>query len=141
VIEINRQLSVPEEELSFTASRSSGPGGQHVNKASTRVTLHFDVQSSPSLSEYQKRRIVSRLSTRINRDGVLKLHCQRHRSQSANREELVRRFADLLGEALRRRRARKKTRPSREAVERRLDDKKRRGRLKRERSRRRNPED
>lgn len=134
MIKINRNLYIPERELKFTASRSSGPGGQHVNKVSTRVTLHFDVLNSPSLSPYQKRRILKRLDNRINRWGVLKVSSQRARSQAVNREEAVKRFAGLLEEALRRSAPRKKTRIPARAKERRLEEKKRRGRLKRERS-------
>jgi len=130
VIEINERLSIPEDELHFSASRSSGPGGQHVNKVSSRVTLEFHVLDSPSLDEAQKRRICSRLATRVTKDGRLKLHCQRWRSQAANRRELVARFSDLLRDALKRRRTRKKTRPSAAAVRRRLREKTHRGRVK-----------
>jgi ribosome-associated protein len=135
MIEIGKTLSIPESEISFTVSRSSGPGGQHVNKVSTRVTLQFDLRNSLHLSDRQKRRLATRLASRINRDGVLKLHCQRHRSQAANREELIRRFAALLRDALTRRRKRIATRPTRSSVERRLTEKQRRGRIKQDRKR------
>jgi ribosome-associated protein len=85
MIEINRNLSIPEHELSFTTARSGGPGGQHVNKVSSRVTLWFNVAESPSLSAFQKRRIMSRLATRINQRGELRVVAQQHRSQIANR--------------------------------------------------------
>lgn len=134
MIEINESLAVGEGELRFTASRSGGPGGQHVNKVNSRVTLHFDLWGSASLTDEQKRRIASRLPTRINKEGVLKLHAQRHRSQAANRAELIERFALLLHEALRLRRARRPSRPSRNSVERRLEEKKRRSRMKQRRS-------
>ena len=136
MIEINDRLEIPESELEFTASRSTGPGGQHVNKVSSRVTLHFDVASSPSLTETQRQRIFLRLPTRINKDGVLQMHAQKHRSQLANRREIMIRFADLLRGALEQRRPRKKTRPSRAADRRRLDGKKRRADLKQARSKR-----
>ena len=135
MIEVSQTLSIPEREIWFTASRSSGPGGQHVNKVSTRVTLHFDYRNSPSLTDAQKRRVAARLRTRINRDGILLLHCQRHRSRAANREELIHRFAGLLREALARRRRRIATRPTRGSEERRLREKRRRGQLKRKRER------
>jgi ribosome-associated protein len=106
-----------------------------VNKVSTRVTLQFDLRNSLHLSDRQKRRLATRLASRINRDGVLKLHCQRHRSQAANREELIRRFAALLRDALTRRRKRIATRPTRSSVERRLTEKQRRGRIKQDRKR------
>ena len=133
MIEINEQLAIPEEELSFTASRSAGPGGQHVNKVSSRITLHFDLLGSPTLTDGQKQRLTARLPTRITKRGVLQLHCQKHRSQAANRIEIVERFALLLREALRRRRPRKKTRKPRAAQEKRLEQKRRRGELKRTR--------
>lgn len=131
MIEIHPLLAIPEHELTFTASRSSGPGGQHVNKVSSRVTLSFDVANSPSLSEAQRRRLLARLATRITKDGVLKLHCQQHRSQAANRAELVTRFVAVLRQALRTRRRRKPTAPTRAARERRLTEKRQRGEIKR----------
>ncbi len=141
MIEINDALSIPNGELWFIASRSSGPGGQHVNKVNSRVTLHFDCRNSPSLSTTQRRRITHRLATRINKDGLLLLRCQIHRSQTANREELVRRFVALLREALRSRKRRIVTRPSQNAIRRRLDQKRQRGQLKRIRSKRAEPDD
>jgi len=127
---INPDLEIPDRELHFSASRSSGPGGQHVNKTSTRMTLEFDVANSATLSETARSRLLTRLSSRIDRTGVLRMHCQKHRSQAANRRELILRFAAVLGEGLRRRRPRRKTRPSRGSVQKRLEEKKRRGRLK-----------
>ncbi|MFO7897487.1 MAG: alternative ribosome rescue aminoacyl-tRNA hydrolase ArfB [Planctomycetota bacterium] len=134
MIKIHRRLSIPEGELDFQASRSSGPGGQHVNTADTRVTLRFDVPNSPSLSDRQKKRIRSRLRTRINKQGVLRVTSQKHRSQSANREAATEKFADLLRGALRRRKKRKKTKPTKASEKRRLKSKKRRGRRKKQRS-------
>lgn len=133
MIRINERLSIPMQELRFTASRSSGPGGQNVNKVNSRVTLHFDVGESPSIEPSDRRRILQALATRINRDGVLKLHTGIHRSQAANREALIRRFAELLELALRRRRVRRPTRPGARAKARRLTQKKQRGQLKKTR--------
>jgi len=87
-------------ELSFTASRSSGPGGQNVNKVNTRVTLWFDVLNSPSLSGHQKELIWNRLPTRINKEGVLRIVSQKHRTQAANRDTAIERLALLLRESL-----------------------------------------
>jgi len=134
VIEINDHLSIPEDELTFTASRSGGPGGQNVNKVNTRVMLRFDVANSPSLTEWQRERILSRLHTRITREGVLVIASQRHRTQATNRGAATERFAELLREALTRAKPRKETRVPRAAKERRLESKKRRGRLKKLRS-------
>jgi len=124
-------LSIPDAEVEFSSSRSSGPGGQHVNKTESRVTLRFDVQASPSLSDEQKRRITARWKTRITKDGVLQMHCQVHRSQAANRAELELRFATMLADALRERKRRRKTRPTVAARERRLAAKRQRGAIKR----------
>jgi ribosome-associated protein len=134
-VRVNDRLSIPEDELAFSASRSGGPGGQHVNKVSSRVTLRFDLDGSPSLTESQKDRIRNRLATRVSNDGVLRVVCQRHRSQLANRREVVERFAELLRTALRRPRRRRKTRVPTESKRRRLQEKRRRGELKRRRSR------
>jgi ribosome-associated protein len=133
MIEINDSLSIQEAELSFRFSRSSGPGGQNVNKVSTKVTLLFDVACSPSLSEDQRSLIMRRLGTRITRAGVLRISSQKHRSQSANREASIERFGELLRMALERSRPRRKTRMPKSARERRLEQKKRRGTLKRQR--------
>ena len=76
MIQINRGVSIPDDEIHFTAARSSGPGGQHVNKVSSRVTLLFDLEKTDSLTEEEKRRVISRLSTRINRAGILRVVCQ-----------------------------------------------------------------
>jgi ribosome-associated protein len=134
MIKITDDLLIPEDALSFTASRSSGPGGQHVNKSSTRVTLRFDVLGSPSLSAEQKALLLTRLSTRVNKDGVLRVVAQKHRSQSANRELAVARFTELLRAALKRTRPRHPTRVPKAARNRRLEEKKHRGRVKRDRS-------
>ncbi|UCF07070.1 MAG: aminoacyl-tRNA hydrolase [bacterium] len=135
MISIDEHTSIGEDELSFTFSRSSGPGGQNVNKVSTRVTLHFDVAHSPSLTDEQRDRIMERLATRINREGVLRVISQRFRSQRANREAATERFVVLMQEALRVTPPRKRTRIPSVIVEKRLRDKRHRSRLKRERSR------
>ncbi len=135
MIEINRNLSIPEHELSFTTARSGGPGGQHVNKVNSRVTLWFNVTESPSLSAFQKRRILSRLATRINQEGELRVVAQRHRSQMANREEAVERFAVLLRGALVQEKPRRPTTVPNAAKRRRVDEKKQRGQLKQQRGR------
>lgn len=134
-IRITNRLSIPESELTFTASRSSGPGGQNVNKVSTRVTLWFDVARCPFLSDEERNLLLSRLRGRVNKEGRLWMTSQESRSQAANREIVIRRFAELLREALRVPSVRKATSVSAGAKLRRLDDKKRRSRLKRERSR------
>jgi ribosome-associated protein len=135
MIPIHSRLEIPEEELAFRTSRAGGPGGQHVNKVSTRVTLQFDVDGSPSLSAAQKARLHERLATRINREGVLRVACGRHRSQAANRAEAVERFAILLRDALARRKQRRSTKVPAIEKRKRVEQKRRRARLKRERAR------
>ena len=134
VIEITDELAIPENEITYTASRSSGPGGQHVNKVSSRVTLRFDVAASSSLTEAQKQRIMTRLATRLSQDGVLRIVAQQQRSQAANRDAALTRFVALLRAALTPETPRRPTKPAKEAIERRLTEKKRRSRLKQERS-------
>ena len=133
-IMISKEVYVPAVELWFTTSRSGGPGGQHVNKVNSRVTLHFNVQHSSGLSSHQKRRIMAYLHTRVNKEGVLRLHSQKYKSQASNREDLVERFQTLLSLALKPQRPRVPTRISRSVKERRLLEKKRRGQVKRQRS-------
>ena len=125
---------IPEAELRFSYSRSSGPGGQHVNRVETRVTLHFDLAGSPSLTDEEKRLVRARLGSRINKDGELRVVAQRHRSREANRRAAVERFAELLAEALHRDAPRRPTRPSGTARRRRVDTKRRRGQVKRGRT-------
>lgn len=134
MIQIDDNLSIPDEEVTFTTSRSGGPGGQNVNKLETRVTLRFDLAGSSILSEEQKARLRERLATRITRDGVLLVTSQRHRTQGANRDAAAERFAELVRENLREEPPRKPSRPSRAARARRLDEKRRQGQRKRERS-------
>jgi ribosome-associated protein len=133
-IKVNRQVLIDENEVILTFSRSSGPGGQKVNKASTRVTLRFDVTRSGSLSERQKQRIKKRLSGRVSKDGVLRVASQKYRTQAANRREVLDRFVELIQAALKRREPRKRTKAPEWTTERRLRDKKSRSRLKEQRS-------
>jgi ribosome-associated protein len=132
-IPINDHLSIPEKELHFTYSRSSGPGGQHVNTTDTRVTLIFDVDGSPSLTDFQKKRLHEKLGNRIARDGALRLSGEEHRSRKRNRDSVVERFVTLLRDALKRRRKRRATRPTKAAIRRRIAAKKQRGDLKKNR--------
>lgn len=134
MIHVTDTLFINENELTFTASPSSGPGGQHVNKVSTRMTLWFNVAVSPSLSEEQKQRIFSRLATRISKEGVLRIISQQHRSQSANKDATIERFVELLKEVLTDQPPRKKTGISKKARQRRMDEKKQHSRKKQHRS-------
>jgi ribosome-associated protein len=134
VIRIMEGLSIPLNEVSFTASRSGGPGGQNVNKVSSKVTLAFDVRASAALSEEQKTTILQRLATRINKEGVLQIASQRTRSQDLNRADTMERFSELVRRALTPRRKRVRTRVPSAAKRQRLDEKKRRALTKEGRS-------
>jgi ribosome-associated protein len=134
-IVINRRFSLPRSELRFRASRSGGPGGQHVNTAATRIQLSWDVAGSPSLSERRRQLLLARLAPRLDQEGVLQLAADNHRSQHRNREEAVERLAALLADALRPRKERKATRPPRAAKEKRLREKKQRADVKKLRGR------
>jgi len=131
---IKRAIRIPENELVFKMSRSSGPGGQNVNKVNTKVTLFFDVIHSSGLTDIQKHRILETLAARANKDGVIRVVSQRHRSQKANRTTAVERLGELLTTALRTRPVRKKTVPTRAAAQRRLENKKKRSFLKQQRA-------
>ena len=124
---------IPEEQLTFTFSTSPGPGGQNVNKVSTRATLSFDLAHCPALSEAEKRRICALLPGRITRDGRFRVVSSRFRTQLGNRRAAIERFYELLSDALRPRKQRQATRPTAAARRRRIEEKRRRSRKKRER--------
>ena len=130
-IVINQYLSIPDSELRFSAARSGGPGGQHVNKVSSRVILEFDVMHTYVLSPYQKRKIAERGGHRLNQQGILRLQAQRHRTQFANRADLMEKFVELLQDALRPVKSRVPTRVPRRVREKRLMEKKLRTQVKR----------
>ena len=129
----DESLAIPGDELDFKTSRSSGPGGQNVNKVETRVTLLFDLESSTSLADEQKALLRERLASRISKEGVLRVTSQKHRTQKANREAAVERFHQLVADALSERAPRRRTRTPRAAKRRRLEAKRRRSDLKRRR--------
>ena len=135
MIRINDEIAIDPAELNYVASRSSGPGGQNVNKVSTRITLRFDLEGSASLEPEHKERIAERLATRINKEGVLQVSSQRHRTQAANREAATERFADLVRQALDVPAKRRPTRKPRSVDRRRLEEKRRRARVKSQRGR------
>lgn len=134
-ININASLSIPMDELAFRFSRSSGPGGQHVQRSDTRVELLFDVANSQSLSEAQRAILSARLGNQIDGEGVLRVVSSSTRSQLENRLETIRRFQALLASALRQRKRRVATKPSAAAREARLTEKRVRSRHKETRRR------
>ncbi|MDL1891524.1 aminoacyl-tRNA hydrolase [Sphingobacteriales bacterium CHB3] len=111
-IQITSVLSIPEREVTFRFARSSGPGGQNVNKVATRVELVFNVRDSGSLTNEQKERVFARLGSRIDSGGNLHCASQESRSQWRNREVVVEKFASLLRKALAVQKKRKPTKPS-----------------------------
>jgi ribosome-associated protein len=127
LIRVTRSVTIPRSEIELRFSRSSGPGGQHAQKSDTRVEATFDVQASSALTEPQKRRVVGRAGP------VIRAVAQDERSQWRNRELATERLVEALREALAVPRRRRPTKPSKGSVERRLESKRRRSRLKRQR--------
>ena len=134
MVRINETLDIPDSELSFRYSRSSGPGGQNVNKVATKVTLLFVVADSAALSEHQQAVVAERLANRIAKDGVLHLSSERHRTRSANQRDAVERFALLVAAALAPRKRRRATGVPESSKHRRLEFKRQRSERKKLRS-------
>ena len=112
------------KELKFKAVRSSGPGGQHVNKTSSRVEAVFSIPESIALSDEEKARLLKVLETRLTKEGNLRMQCDESRSQHRNKAILIDRVIELLASKLKTPKKRKKTKPSRKAIEKRLKEKK-----------------
>ena len=132
-LEVSPDLRVPLAELEFRASRSGGPGGQHVNTSSTRVEVTWDVAGSPALSEEQRQRLLVRLASRLDSTGRIRLVSSSTRSQLRNREDVTERLREVVAQALVVPKARKRTRTPRAAKAARLENKRRRAATKRDR--------
>lgn len=132
MLQVTDTLAIPEQEWTWQAVRSSGPGGQNVNKVASAVHLRFDIPAS-SLPEAVKRRLLASGDGRISDAGVLMIKAQSHRTQERNRQDALERLADVVRAATVRPRRRIATRPTRASKERRLESKKRRGDIKRQR--------
>ena len=132
-LEITPALLLPLAELDYRATRSGGPGGQHVNTSSTRIEVWWDVRSSPSLSEEQRTRLLERLGRRLDGEGRLRVVASDSRSQLRNREAATERLRELVAAALAVRKPRKRTKPTRASKAARLEAKRRRSAVKRER--------
>ena len=123
---VRRGVVIPASELEETASRSSGPGGQHVNKSNTRVTLRWCLRESSALDPVARRRVEERLGARVTRAGELIVHAGTHRSRERNRALARARLAELVRDALRTRAPRRQTRPGAGVRARGREDKRRR---------------
>lgn len=134
MINISSGISIAEEDLVFKYSRSSGPGGQNVNKVNTRVTVFYNAAGAKNLSDIQKKLILGKLSTYADKRGVIRIVSQRYRTQKGNREAAVERLKELLKEALKKKKVRKKTKVPKAVKQRRLEEKKRRSLLKKQRA-------
>ena len=130
MIRVTDSISIGEDELEERFIRSSGPGGQNVNKLSTAVQLRFDLRHSPSLPDPVRMRAERLAGSRLTREGVLVITAQRHRTQERNRQDALERLIDLLRQAAVPPTPRRPTRPTRASRERRIEGKKRRSAIK-----------
>ena len=134
MLKITNNISISPDSITFRFSRSSGPGGQNVNKVNTRVTAYFDVAACQAFSDAQRRTILRRMATRVDKNGVVRVISQRHRTQKANRQAAVERLVELLRDALWKKPVRKKTKVPYAAKQKRLEEKKRRSAIKQQRA-------
>jgi ribosome-associated protein len=132
-IRVTETVFIPRSELTVRATRSGGPGGQHVNTSSTRIEITWDVTRTRALTEDERARVVARLGARVSEDGTVRVVASDSRSQRQNRERAEARLGDLIRRALAVPKARKRTRAPRAAVEARLEGKRRHGERKRRR--------
>lgn len=133
MIEVARGIYVPEAAVAFKVSRSGGPGGQNINKLNTRVTVFLDVGRCVNLSDAQRHRILAGLASRADKNGVIRVVCQKHRTQRANRTAALERLQRLVADALKTRPVRVETEVPYTARQRRLDQKRQHSLLKRQR--------
>jgi ribosome-associated protein len=127
MIEITPTLSIDENEIQLDFVRSSGPGGQNVNKVASAVQLRFDIDASAALPDAAKHRLRSLSRNRVTSEGVLILEAKRFRTQEQNRQDAIQRFIELIQRSLYQPKARKRTKPSQAAREKRLQEKRQRG--------------
>lgn len=135
MLEVSPTLTIDDSELEERFVRASGPGGQNVNKVATAVELRFDAANSPKIPDDARQRLRAIAGTRMTLEGVLVIDARRHRTQAQNREDARQRLVELLRQAMVRPKRRRKTKPSKAAVENRVQSKKRRADTKRSRRR------
>src|SRR5512147_1980347 len=127
MIQVTKNISLDEGEIGLRFIRSSGPGGQNVNKVATSVQLRFDVGNTQSLPGDVRTRLIRLAGRRITQDGILLIEARQHRTQERNREDAIARLVELIRKATERPKPRKKTKPSLASKERRIESKKQRG--------------
>ena len=138
ILIVTARIRIPRSEFQFSFSRSSGPGGQNVNKVSSRATLRWDLAGSPSISNALRERFQARFHQRINAKGELLIHSERYRDQPRNVDDCLEKLKQLIAEVASPPKKRRPTKPTRSSNRRRLEQKKRRAQTKQRRSRPRN---